>query len=127
MAVLVGLLLLADQNEREAASRLQCQNHLKQIGLALHNFENANKVFPPGYVSQPEIAAMGPADPQFNDAGPGWGWQVFLLPYGEQDNLYKAFNLALPCYPPTNPAPARTPIQLFPSPSHLVTPKPAYC
>src|SRR5438045_2610945 len=98
IAILIGLLLPAVQKVRESAARLQCQNNLKQIGLALHNYENANKIFPPGYVSQPEISAMGPPDPQFNDAGPGWGWLTFLLPYVEQDNLYKSFNLALPCY-----------------------------
>jgi prepilin-type N-terminal cleavage/methylation domain-containing protein/prepilin-type processing-associated H-X9-DG protein len=126
IAVLVGLLLPAVQKTREAASRLQCENHLKQIGLALHNYENANRVFPPGYISQPEISVMGPVDPQFNDAGPGWGWLTFLLPYVEQDNLFRSFNLALPCYHPTNAAAARTPVKIFRCPSDFGGGNPAY-
>jgi prepilin-type N-terminal cleavage/methylation domain-containing protein/prepilin-type processing-associated H-X9-DG protein len=126
IAVLVGLLLPAVQKVREAASRMQCQNHLKQIGLALHNYESSYKCFPPGYVSQPEIAAMGPADPQFNDAGPGWGWLTFLLPYVEQGNLYNSFDMALPVYNSANATAARTPIKIFRCPSDFGGGNPAF-
>jgi type II secretory pathway pseudopilin PulG len=77
-AILIGLLLPAVQKVREAAARIKCANNLKQIGLALHNYENANGRFPPGY-----------RDPRPDtQAGPGWGWAVFLLPYIEQTGFY---------------------------------------
>src|SRR3954454_5517239 len=81
IAILIGLLVPAVQKVRETAARSQCQNNLHQIGVALYNYENVNKVFPPGYLSQPNDPTMGPVDPTFNDAGPGWGWLTLLLPY----------------------------------------------
>jgi prepilin-type N-terminal cleavage/methylation domain-containing protein len=78
IAFLIGLLLPAVQKVREAAARIKCGNNLKQIGLALHNYESANGAFPPGA-----------RDPRPNtQPGPGWGWPVFLLPYVEQTGLY---------------------------------------
>lgn len=85
IGILVGLLLPAVQAAREAARRMQCQNNVKQIGLALLNHESAMKVFPPGYVSKPGV---GFRDSQTGDEGPGWGWLVMFLPYCEQNSIY---------------------------------------
>src|SRR6266481_2848810 len=88
IAILIGLLLPAVQKVREAAARIKCKNNLKQIGLALHNYHNALERFPPGYL------ATNPGPGWSDDNGPGWGWAALLLPFLEQDNLFKQINLA---------------------------------
>src|SRR6187431_1900334 len=80
IAILIGLLLPAVQKVREAAARLKCQNNLKQIGLALHNYHDTRCKFPPGGV-------------QVNPASYGHSWWVYLLPYIEQDSIQKQFDL----------------------------------
>jgi len=90
IAILIGLLLPAVQKVREAAARSQCTNNLKQIGLALHSYYGANNQFPPGYVDR----NTDPSSTPDNDLGPGWGWASFLLPYHEQDNVFKQINFS---------------------------------
>jgi prepilin-type N-terminal cleavage/methylation domain-containing protein/prepilin-type processing-associated H-X9-DG protein len=85
IAILIGLLLPAVQKVRDAAARIKCTNNLKQLGLALHNYHDANRCFPPGYVDR----NTDPSSTPDNDRGPGWGWATFLLPYVEQDNVAK--------------------------------------
>jgi prepilin-type N-terminal cleavage/methylation domain-containing protein/prepilin-type processing-associated H-X9-DG protein len=87
IAILIGLLLPAVQKVREAAARIQCANNLKQIGLALHNFHDRAKRFPPGYYD----VAKWPLD----DQGPGWGWAAYILPDLEQDNVWRQINFTL--------------------------------
>ncbi len=82
IAILIGLLLPAVQKVRAAAARLSCQNNLKQIGLGLMSYHDANLAFPPGY-----LATAPSGDPNFATA-PGWGWAAYLLPYIEQTALY---------------------------------------
>src|SRR5689334_2718278 len=98
IGILSGLLLPAVQKVREAANRLQCGNHLKQMGLGLHNCHDTQGAFPAGIVSAKGTAgwkfpANCNAEPP--DEGPGWGLFALLLPYVEQDNLYKAIRLDL--------------------------------
>src|SRR5262245_55796459 len=77
IAILIGLLLPAVQQVREAASRLKCQNNLKQIGLALHNYHDVTDGFPPAL------------DNRFQKYW-HWSWMARILPYIEQDNLHRA-------------------------------------
>ena len=81
IAILIGLLLPAVQKIREAANRMKCTNNLKQIGLGLQNFHDTNGTLPPAYNYN------GTTD--ISEAS----WLYFLLPYVEQDNLYKTANL----------------------------------
>ncbi len=114
IAILIGLLLPAVQKVREAASRMKCQNNLKQIGLALHNYESTNGHFPAGYISTPGV---GYKDPQTGDWGPGWGWLAILLPYIEQDNLYKSLQWNLPCWDPANSTQVKVSVSIYLCPS----------
>jgi prepilin-type N-terminal cleavage/methylation domain-containing protein/prepilin-type processing-associated H-X9-DG protein len=86
IAVLIGLLLPAVQKVREAANRSKCQNNLKQIGLALHNFHDANGKFPAGYYGLNQQTLF----PKQNNKP--WAWSVYLLPYIEQTALFSRLN-----------------------------------
>src|SRR5438445_509523 len=87
IAILIGLLLPAVQKVREAAARMACQNNLKQLGLAIHNYESTNGVLPAAYALLPSPDP----DPNAKFAGPQKGLSLLanLLPYMEQDNLYR--------------------------------------
>ena len=91
IGILIGMLLPAVQQVRAAARRIDCANNLKQLGLALHNYESAFGVFPPGYASTPtrdgNVAGGVFIDAENWDAAPGWGWAAHLLPYMEQGNV----------------------------------------
>lgn len=78
IGILVALLLPAVQQAREAARRIQCSNHLKQLGVAFHNYHDTYKTFPPMYVQ---------LNPSIDNQG-HWAWSVFLLPYMEQGSVY---------------------------------------
>ncbi len=86
IAILIALLVPAVQKVREAASRTQCVNNLKQLGLGLHNFHDTAKEFPPSLNPN----GIGADD---NDA---YGWGYYLLPFVEQDNLYKSIDRTAP-------------------------------
>jgi prepilin-type N-terminal cleavage/methylation domain-containing protein len=89
IAILIGLLLPAVQKIREAAARIKCSNNLKQIGLAAHNYESANGVLPPGYHG-PSPNIHYPLPGNLDAGNPKWtGSLAYLLPYYEQDNIYR--------------------------------------
>lgn len=91
IAILIALLLPAVQQAREAARRTQCKNNLVQLGLALHNYEMAYEMLPPGCVN-----ATGPitAEP----TGYHMGWIVPLLPYLEQSGMYLKIDFSASVY-----------------------------
>jgi prepilin-type N-terminal cleavage/methylation domain-containing protein/prepilin-type processing-associated H-X9-DG protein len=117
IGVLMGLLLPAVQKMRAAASRLQCLNRLKQIGLALHNFEGVNGCFPPAYVRTSGTTTGTSYGVNFPDDGwnglPGWGWGTLILPHLEQDALYRSLRLDLPCWATENAKFVRSKIPAF--------------
>ncbi len=80
IAILIALLVPAVQKVREAAARTQCENNLKQMGLAMHAYHDQNKMFPPAFTNQPLQLTKN------------WGWSVMLLPYLEQSALSSVLN-----------------------------------
>jgi prepilin-type N-terminal cleavage/methylation domain-containing protein len=113
IAVLIGLLLPAVQKVREAAARIKCQNNLKQIGVALHGYHDANNAFPPGYVD----GNNNPNSTPDNDVGPGWGWAAYLLPFVEQDNLYRRIDFTRPVGTGVNAGVSQQSLTIFQCPS----------
>ncbi|GAB5440578.1 MAG: DUF1559 domain-containing protein [Fuerstiella sp.] len=112
IAILIALLLPAVQQAREAARRTQCKNNLKQLGIALHNYHDANRTFP--------FAWMLGRD--FN-ASP---WGIQILPYLEQANLWNEWNSSIP---PFNEAAAfgfGPPLEIAKNLAVIQTPIPVY-
>jgi prepilin-type N-terminal cleavage/methylation domain-containing protein len=111
IAILIGLLLPAVQRARESASNTQCKNNLHQIGIAYQTYaEGNNQAFPPSMISNPNNTV---------------GWGIFLLPYLEQDNLYRQYNFGAPffytntAYGIDNQSVANTMIKTYICPSSL--------
>jgi prepilin-type N-terminal cleavage/methylation domain-containing protein/prepilin-type processing-associated H-X9-DG protein len=134
IAILIGLLLPAVQKVREAANRMKCSNNLKQIGLACHSFHDVNYRFPAGISAPVNNGTFGDMFP--NDFPPGkvlfppdnpntyGSWLMFILPYIEQDNVYKLIaqfssNFTVRdysyCNGPASPGATVVPIYICPS------------
>jgi prepilin-type N-terminal cleavage/methylation domain-containing protein/prepilin-type processing-associated H-X9-DG protein len=112
ISILIGLLLPAVQKVREAAARMSCQNNLKQIALAAHNYEGANSLFP-----ALSLRRYGGSVDQ--------GWLPLVLPYLEQGNVTRLYHLVLDWYDPVNQPAAVSTVPVFtcpsvPSPSRIL-------
>jgi prepilin-type processing-associated H-X9-DG protein/prepilin-type N-terminal cleavage/methylation domain-containing protein len=110
IAILIGLLLPAVQKVRDAAARTQSQNNLKQIGLAFHNYHSAFERLPPGYTSR-TLTVDG------DGLGPGWAWGAYLLPYLEQDNLFRQIDFTKDIADPVHAQVRVTILKVFLSPA----------
>ena len=110
IAILIGLLLPAVQKVREAAARAKCQNHLKQIALALHNYHAARGNFPAG-----QVTAGGTSILDNN-----WQtWAVEILPYAEQEALFRLYDPAKPMNGPENKNLRESRVPFYECPSDL--------
>ena len=107
IAVLVALFLPAVEQAREAARRTQCKNNLKQIGLALYNYHETARTFPPGFVINTDGVYMG------------WGWGVQILPYVDaspvNSHILGMFKNGLQALPDLEDLRARMPLYFCPS------------
>lgn len=98
IAVLIALLLPAVQQAREAARRSQCKNNLKQLGLAMHNYESVHRMFPPGYIAsysrwQTDSGTLmtGPNGQRTNFAE--WNWSAMIAPFIELTGVYNTLGV----------------------------------
>ena len=114
IGVLVGLLLPAVQQAREAARRSSCSNNLKQMGLAVHNYADVNpERFPVGWVGEYENGEW------HGDEGEGFGFASRMLPFIEQNNVYKTINFGQQVSHSSNATARTTVISAFMCPSDL--------
>src|SRR5262245_12737606 len=111
IGVLVSLLMPAVQAAREAARRIQCQNHLKQLALAVNNYADTMRVFPASGIVN---TALFDYDPK---SGTMFSWVVLILPYMEQQNLHSQFNfnVSVLAQSAADPQAAQPPVLLCPS------------
>lgn len=102
IGILIALLLPAVQSARESARRMQCSNNLKQMGLAVHNFHDAQNGSPPAHIDEPSSPYKGGT------------WCAVILPYVEQVTLYEQFDLGVNWDVAPNPTAAALPAAALP-------------
>ena len=112
IGLLMGLLLPAVQAARESARRNTCRNHLKQMGLAMHNYHDIHLKLPAGWQAY-ALPALSP-DPE---GEPGWGWASAILPQMEQTALSESLNPGLPITDAANATGRVTALEVFRCPS----------
>uniref|UniRef100_A0A7C4LJX3 DUF1559 domain-containing protein n=1 Tax=Schlesneria paludicola TaxID=360056 RepID=A0A7C4LJX3_9PLAN len=131
IGLLAALLLPAVQQVRETARRLRCQNNLKQIGLALHNYHDAHNLLPPGNIlagrGEPYGAGLLPLgvfdrvamgiSPRTEPDRIHANWAVLLLPFLDQANVYQGMDLHRPIDDPSNSAARSAPFPVMKCPS----------
>jgi prepilin-type N-terminal cleavage/methylation domain-containing protein len=119
IAILIGLLLPAVQKVRDAAARMSCSNNLKQLGLAAANYESSYQTLPPSLVVNIGLPPGGSGQPGTPFPAIVHSWAVNFLPYIEQENVYRLYNLRFPWFAVAAPlgvdnqAPLRTQIKTF--------------
>ena len=113
IAILIGLLLPAVQKVREAAARMKCTNNLKQIGIALHAYHDAIGTFPSGH----KVTTTNPATDSL--AIYYSNWAILILPYIEQDNLYKLYDQSISNFHANNKVVRETYIATYTCPSDI--------
>ena len=121
IGILIGLLLPAVQSVREAARRTQCMNNMRQLGLAIMNYESAHKALPPSRSGLPATPST-PVDLAISSAiGNGvtahQSWMTLILPFIEQSNMSDRYDYKLEWFNSTNLAMVQTPVSTFLCPS----------
>jgi len=112
IGILIALLLPAVQAARETARRMQCSSHLKQIALALHNYHDSHKVFPPGGIT---LGTAVDRPPSLTN------WAICLLPYLEQEPLHDTYDQSMPNEAPENRATRESSVSIYLCPTDLDT------
>ena len=117
IGILIGLLLPAVQAAREAARRIQCTNNLKQMGLALHNYESSHRTFPPGFISRVTGTWSGQGNDPIPEDGSGWSVFAMILPNMELSALHGSIDFKLPITSPVNQSARSTKVPAYQCPS----------